>query len=84
MREIEIKTRYWQDGTIRSRFDMLNGKIEGKLTFWRSDGSLQNQYVIINGLINGIQEWWMKGRTDIMQHKNNLYHGPIIEFKYEN
>jgi len=73
----EYKEWYSEGIQLKSQYNYINGKIEGKCIYWYSNGKLKAIYYFIDGMKNGrMKEWWKNGnlKFDII-YANDKYHG---------
>lgn len=70
---------YYENGNLKEKFGILNGKKQNKSSQWFSDGNLKNISHYHQGKLHGEKKVWSSGKTNILlahlQFKEGQAHG---------
>lgn len=73
---------YYNNGEKRFNFYVINGKVNGRASWWDYSGNLIYDYSLLNGLLDGlINTKWEDGLGDISQRTDLWDKGHLISSK---
>ncbi|MCM8569698.1 hypothetical protein NE848_09925 [Gramella jeungdoensis] len=76
------KVEYHDNGNISIRYNLKNGKIDGKIEVYHPSGQLKKTGTYLNGKQNGLFKEYDEEGDLVLEYnvKNNLKHGSYIEY----
>ena len=67
--KLEEVILYYDNGSIKSKYTTLNGKLHGKYEVWHENGQKEVECTYVDGELHGKYEsWYINGQKTTRQH----------------